>query len=143
MKAIKAISNVMGVAIGLSAAFAVSGCNSEEDADGASASEEPSTGMPAELSEQIDPLTKRLEADAFPGAKLREGAEGKNTDDFATQSTGVPDEVAEAFDRNSEKFEADALSEAGIRVKRADDDVTTSKPESTGIPKEDGDESGD
>ena len=111
MRATKAIYNFIGIAVGLGAAMVVSGCNPDDDADSASSSEGSSTGIPAEVAEQVDRITKRLEADAFSEANLRAKAEGNNADNFATQGTGVPDEVADEVDATSKRLKAESRSE--------------------------------
>ena len=71
MERTKVINLLIGPAAGLGAAIFIAGCNPGDHANGGSSSEGPSTGSPAELADQVAPITERPEADAFPEAGIR------------------------------------------------------------------------
>lgn len=122
MKATKMVSLVGGVVVGLSAAFITTGCDRVDDSEETTVSADQSTGVPEEVAEEVDVITKRLMRDSLSEAGLRVHGVTEEGTVSADRSTGIPEEVADQIDAVARKLEAEAESEAGLRVKEGKKD---------------------
>ena len=85
MKVPKAVFHLLGILVGSGAALVITGCSPENDAENAKTPATESIGIPDEVSEEVDAISKRLEADALSEAGLRVKSKGKDADTTAAQ----------------------------------------------------------